>query len=221
MPLLQRQSPRPVPRDLGKVRDAALFVVASEDRFAPDQYFSFLISNRIHVVVLGTPHGEGPDASRVVKRLEDFEKQYQLDKDMGDQLWALLDTDHWIEAGHKRNLIEAINSARPQGHRIAMSNPCFDFWLLLHHENVLPSAQFPDAASVAARIRKIVGEFNKTNLKKEHYPPVAIQQAINRAKALDAHGGSAPASKDFWPSANGSRVYLLMEELQRAGLKLA
>jgi len=217
MPLIPSRQARPMPRDLGKVRDAKLFVVATEDRYAPAQYFSFLNHPKIHVEVLGTRHGEGADAARVIARLTEFIQKYQISDD--DQLWALLDTDHWVTGNHKKHLIESIGDARLRGFHIAMSNPCFDFWLLLHHEDIGAGVVYKDCAEAGARIRELKGEFNKTNLKKEHYPTLTIQQAIDRAKALEPTPLGAVV--DYWPTTNGSRVYLLMEELKSAGLYLS
>jgi hypothetical protein len=214
MSLIGRRS-RPIPRDEGKVRDARLFIVATEDTYAPKQYFTFFSHSRIHVEVLETVHGAGNDPKSVVNRLMKFAEDYQIKED--DQLWALLDTDHWIEGSHKPGLIEAIKDARQRGYRVAMSNPCFDLWLLLHHEE-LAGAMFDNCDAVGARIRQVKGEFNKKNLKSEHYPLPNIAAAIDRAKALEKDLGKADS--EYWPEDTACRVYFLMDELRSAGLLL-
>jgi hypothetical protein len=214
MSLIGRRA-RPIPRDEGKLRDARLFIVATEDTYAPKQYFGFFSHSRIHVEILETEHGAGNDPKRVVNRLVKFAEDYQIKED--DQLWALLDTDHWVEGSHKPGLIEAIKDARQRGYRVAMSNPCFELWLLLHHEETA-AVTFPNCDAVGARIREVKGEFNKKNLKSEHYPQPNIVVAIERAKALEKDPGKA--GSEYWPESNASRVYLLMDELRSAGLLL-
>src|SRR5665213_2946471 len=150
MPLIHRRS-RPMPRDEGKLRDARLFVIATEDTYAPKQYFGFFEHPRIHVEVLETSIGEGPDPRSVLNRLIKFAEEYQITGD--DQLWAFLDTDHWIRGNHKKGLIQAIDEARQRGYRVAMSHPCFDLWLLLHHEEVVLGTIFAGCDAVGARIR--------------------------------------------------------------------
>jgi hypothetical protein len=192
------------------LRDARLFVVATEDTYASKQYFGFFRHPRVHVEVLPTRHGQGPDPRSVLNRLIYFAEQYQIGAD--DQLWVLLDTDHWIEENHKRGLIQAIEDGRRRGYRTAMSRPCFDLWLLLHHEEVALGTIFAKCADVGTRIRAIVGEFNKTNLKQEHYTLPQVQAALIRAKALE------PAALALWPETTATRVCLLVEELKHAGL---
>ena len=209
MSLIERR-PRPIPRDAGKLRDARLFIVATEDRYAPRQYFGFFSHPRVHVEVLFTPHGAGADPRSVLNRLISFQEQYQIGED--DQLWALFDTDHWINESHKSGLIQAIEDAHRRGYFIAMSRPCFDLWLLLHHENVSAGVEYVTGDEIATRIRQIVGEFNKTNLKKDHYKIVQVQMALDRARSLDAN------ELGLWPEKTATRVYLLVDELKRFGL---
>ena len=209
MSLIQRRA-RPIPRDVVTLRDARLFIVATEDRYAPKQYFGFFSHQRVHVEVLFTPPGQGADPSSVLNRLISFDEQYEIGAD--DQLWVLLDTDHWITGNHQSGLIQAIEEARSRGYFIAMSRPCFDVWLLLHHDNVPAGVEYASGAEVAARIREMVGEFNKTNLKQEHYTPLQVQLALDRARALDA------GEVGLWPEKTATRVYLLVDQLQRFGL---
>lgn len=215
MPITSRLR-RPLPRDTGKLRDARLFIIATEDTCAPKQYMPFVCNHpRLHVEVLET-HAGHSSPTHVIERLKAFAEKYDLKET--DQLWALLDTDHWIKGSHKPGLISALTTAKQAGLRVAMSNPCFDLWLLLHHEAVVPGSAFADCDSVGARIRHLCGEFNKTNLKPEHYPISNVTEACARASALEP-AGINPLT-DFWPESTGTRVYLLIAELQSCGLVL-
>lgn len=212
MSLTSRKS-RPLPRSVPLLRDARLFIVATEDTVAPKQYFSFYPHPRVHVEVLETHDGLSSPA-HVVQRLVAFANTYQIGED--DQLWALLDTDHWIKGNHKAGLMTALNEARGRGYRIAISNPCFDLWLLLHHAAVPPGQAFAGANEVADAIRAASGEFNKTNLKSHHYPVESVATAVQRARDLEPAGGDPVTG--FWPESTGSRVFLLIEQLRAAGL---
>ena len=204
---------RPIPRDAGKLRDTRLFVLATEDTYAPKQYFSFFRHPRIHVKVLETTDGiSNPGA--IVNRLISYAEEYQVGGD--DQLWVLLDTDHWISGSHKAGLIKAIKAASERGYRVAMSNPCFDLWLLLHHEDIARGANFPNCNVVGERIKALKGEFNKTNLKEHHYEIGSAELAFIRAQALELELERAAA--DYWPETIGTRVWLLIHELKNAGL---
>jgi hypothetical protein len=213
---LTSRRPRPLPRNVGLLRDARLFVIATEDTRAPKQYLSFFPHPRVHVEVLETHDGLSSPA-HVVKRLIHFAELYQIGED--DQLWALLDTDHWITGNHKPGLIAALNDAKARGYRVAMSNPCFDLWLLLHHQAVVSGQVYPNCAAVGQGIREVLGEFNKANLKSDHYSATQVAAAVQRAKALEPEGIDPLAA--FWPEATGTRVYFLIEELRQAGLGFA
>jgi hypothetical protein len=215
MPLTSRKS-RPLPRHVPMLRDARLFIVATEDTCAPKQYFSFFPHPRVHVEVLETHDGLSSPA-HVINRLIRYADLYQIGED--DQLWALLDTDHWISGNHKPNLIASLNEARQRGYHVAMSNPCFDLWLLLHQRAVMTGESLVNGNAVSEAIRQTLGEFNKTRLKPHNYLPEQVGHAVQRARALELEGVDAEAG--FWPESTGSRVYLLIEQLRAAGLGFA
>ena len=97
--------------------------------------------------------------------------------------------------------------------KVALSRPCFELWLLLHHlsENEVPSLR--NAKEVEDALRAQLGEYNKTNLKEAHYPRAAVVEAIERAERLDAAvgGGNIPA-------ANSTRVYQLWRAIAKKAL---
>ncbi len=49
-----------------------------------------------------------------------------------DELWICIDADHWIRGSHQRELAEVLRQCRSNGYGVAISNPCFEVWLLLH-----------------------------------------------------------------------------------------
>ena len=64
----------------------------------------------------------------MIKRLDEYieKKDFALEKD--DELWVMIDVDRW----NKSTLQEIAKEARQKGYRLAISNPCFELWLLLH-----------------------------------------------------------------------------------------
>src|SRR5690606_7033455 len=48
-----------------------------------------------------------------------------------DELWMIIDTDRW------KNIPQIVQSCKAEGNMfVAVSNPCFEFWLLLHIKNL-------------------------------------------------------------------------------------
>jgi len=95
---------------------------------------------------------------------------------------------------------------------VALSKPCFEFWLLLHHlTRKTPCLEKVSTARQAENLlRKTLGSYNKSKLKSENFPLEGVAQAIVEAKDIDASvsGGDIP-------DANTSRVYQLWQSIIR------
>jgi hypothetical protein len=201
MSLISGLKPRPLARGEGTLRDDRLFLVACDDTYAPKQYFSFLRLSRVQIHVVETDDTKSA-AVYVLERLK------KVDYEENDERWMVLDTDHCIQGSHYPSFIQAITEARQAGIKVALSRPCFELWLLLHHVDEGAVKTLGNAAETEARLREVLGEYNKTNLKPEHYSLASIAAAITRAERLDAHveGGDKP-------SGNTTRVYQLLKAI--------
>ncbi|MFM9964360.1 MAG: RloB family protein [Planctomycetaceae bacterium] len=193
---------RPLERDNGVVRDASLVVVASEDTHAVKQYFGRFRPRRVQFRVLGTEDGRSspPD---VMGRLDKFKDEFQIRED--DQLWVCFDTDHWVEPGHIQNLAETIRLCKQKGYRLAISQPCFELWLLLHFVDFVPTGQL-NCSEVVTLLRQVVGGYQKSQVHRLPIDSDKVLQAVSRAKAIDT-------TVEPIPSSPTTRVYLLIEEL--------
>lgn len=200
MSLFARKA-RPLSRDSASLRDDRLFIVACDDTFAPKQYFDFFRITRVKIHVVPTTDGTSA-AVHVLDRLLQFEHEPD------DELWMLLDTDHCTSGSHLQGFIKALRDASDQRVNVALSKPCFEFWLLLHHLDEGSADGLANCGAVETKLRETLGEYNKTNLKASHYPLASVAEASGRAERLDATvaGGDIPAS-------NTSRVYRLLRAI--------
>jgi hypothetical protein len=203
MSLFDRK-PRPIPtrdKDPNSLRDDRLFIVACDDTYAPQQYFAFFRLTRVKIHVVPTLDGTSA-AEHVLNRLLSF------DYGEGDERWMLLDTDHVTQGTHLPGFLRALQAAATQGVNVALSKPCFELWLLLHHESETAVSALKNAREVEEALRAQLGEYNKTNLKEEHYPQSSVVNAIERAERLDlsVEGGDIPNS-------NATRVYQLWKAI--------
>lgn len=192
-------------------RDDRVFVIATEDEYAPYQYFRALNFPRAKVFVVPTRDGlSAPE--HVFDRLK---RAYETARDLkeaqpDDEFWLLLDTDHWVEGAHRQGLLEALRQARQSGFRSAISNPCFELWLLLHHQEVPRGAPVGPCEAVGGMVRQALGAYQKTNIEPARFPAERIPDAIRRARALEANPDDPEA---YWPANPGTRVYLLLEAI--------
>ena len=123
-----------------------------------------------------------------------------------DEIWCVFDVDQ------HPNISQAINDARQSGINVAVSNPCFELWLVLHRQE---QTAYIDRHDIQQRSDEVGLTANKHILPAAEAVLVeAVDTAKQRALALDrrhAGNGSAPRSN---PSTNAWR---LVDRL-RAGL---
>ena len=197
MALLKRVR-RPIRRHEGALRDDRLFVIACDDTYAPKQYFDAFQLPRIQIHVVPTVDG-GSVARHVLGRLA------QVEVDPDDERWMLLDTDHCTTGTHLEGFLAALQDARQKGIRIALSKPCFEVWLALHHlDDAAELLRCANAKAVAKLMKKLLGSYDKTRVNAAALSFADVRRASGRAREIDAgvQGGDNPESVT-------TRVYLL------------
>ncbi|WP_279112930.1 RloB family protein [Hoylesella timonensis] len=201
-------------------RDARLIVIASEGKDTERIYFKALAKEytnlRVHVHILERSENEQNNSSpeHVLQQLNDYKSKYDLEAD--DELWLVVDKDRWTEAMLSHVATEC---SQEVAMHMALSNPCFELWLLLHME---------DAASLSpeeqeqwmknrrksknadpylkVRLRQKMGSYHESSY--DALTLIAhIEDAIERARALDKN------PTDRWPQTLGTRVYLLAKSV--------
>jgi hypothetical protein len=110
-----------------------IVLIVCEDGVSSPQYFSFLgrqyrISPKIRVC--GEECGSAP--IDVVKFTKSLVTKRKLEKGMPqfESKWCVFDTEG-VQNMHQ-SLFEAIDMANSNHFSLAISNPCFEFWYLLH-----------------------------------------------------------------------------------------
>lgn len=198
---------RPLDRTLDPVRDASLVVIASEDRYAVQQYFDFFESTRIQFRVLQTQDGKSAP-QHVLDRLNAYIKEYEIGE--GDSLWIVCDCDHWVESNHIKNLTRVLQQCRQKGINVALSNPCFDLWLLLHF------ADFPEETTLTCneigdRVRAAAGGYDKTRIYNLPIDIEKVSQAVKRASARHPSPAEIPTHLQ-------TAVHLIIQDLVVRGI---
>lgn len=95
-----------------------------------------------------------------------------------DQAWCVFDVDEFEVESAKRE-------AGRRGYEVAASDPCFELWLLLHHEDC---RAFQDGyKAVERRLKKHVAKYDKTKLDFTNYAD-GVSDAILRAEKLGETG---------------------------------
>lgn len=159
------------------------------------QYFSIFRSDE-YVLKFHKNRRNETSPKGLVKRAESVEKEDGLSK--ADQIWIVSDKDNWTNEHFK---ILEIWERKPQ-HNHALSNPSFEYWLLLHFEDTNVSSQ-DDCLN---RLKKYIHGYDK-NLDVKIFTPELIEKAVSRAKRRNA------LAEGNCLDYQGSTVYKLVEGL--------
>lgn len=194
-----------------------LFVIAAEGTETEIRYFEEFKSpewyqnKAIHIEPLKRLQG-GSSPSSVLKQLREFKSEFKLRA--GDELWMVIDRDkHSWKIAEISQVAQQCDQAR---YGFAMTNPAFEFWLLLHIRDMadysaevlqefLENRKTGDRTRVEQELLTLLGSYNKSNLNVSHFLP-QLAAAVERAEALDHAGGR-------WPNGLGSHVYKLIRRL--------
>jgi hypothetical protein len=193
---------RPLDRKANPVRDASLVVIASEDKYAVRQYFDFFESTRIQFRVLETQDGKSAP-EHVLNRINTYMEEFEIDE--GDMFWLVCDCDHWVEADHIRNLTRVLQQCRQKGIQVALSNPCFDLWLLLHFAD-FPEEDVLTCNEVADRLRATAGGYDKKKVYNLRIDDEKVSAAVKRS--ADKH-----QSLEEIPRQLQTAVHLIIQSL--------
>ena len=200
-------------------RDCRLIIISTEGTRTEKTYFEEMASPRyyhnprVHVKVLdrltnaSSPH-------HIMAMLNAFQKEFSLKKD--DELWMVIDLDRW----RNRELSTVAAQCQQKCYELAVSNPCFEFWLLLHVKSVSDYTEeelqefeenqyvSPERTCLEKELVNVLGSYNKARLNASAFLPF-VDNAIQQAKVLDTH------PEHRWPNCLGTRVYRLAESIQQ------
>ncbi len=171
---------RPLNRDSQTLRDASLIVIASEDTHAVQRYFDRFKPRRVQFRVIPTEDGRSSPKA-IVDRLDAYRAEFKIGAD--DELWYCGDIDHWAEGNHIANLNAVLSHCHTQGYPVALSNPCFELWHLLHFEDGPGTAL--DCKAVCERLQVVAGGYSKLNGYNAQISAEHVLQAVARAESGD------------------------------------
>lgn len=172
-----------------------LRVLTEGERTEPDYLFVWVRRNAgVHLDI--ADRGMTPDA--LVRRAKEHLKgqpRRRAARDF-DEIWCVFDTDE------HENLPQAIEEARRSGVKVAVSNPCFELWLVLHRREQTAYIDRRDVQRLSNELglsddKRIPNAARNTLVE-------AFPTAKERAQALDRRhaGNDSPArenpSTDVW-----------------------
>ncbi len=199
--VLRRRKPRVERRD-------RVLIVCEGRATEPDYFRSLRHELRAGPIVIRINDESGVPKTvveRAVQLKKDAERDAKRERDANlrfDEVWCVFDVDT------HPNLPAALQQADANGIYVALSNPCFELWILLHFEN---HRAHIDSKAAGRACRKHLPKYQKhityAELKAE-YP-----SAVDRAMALEAW----QKSRDNSGGNPSTSVHTLTERLRGLG----
>jgi len=176
-----------------------LFVIAAEGAKTEPEYFALFNSQGsvIRVSCLKGRHDSSPP--QVLKRMERHLQKEGLRA--SDEAWLVVDKDQWNDS----QLSQLYSWSKTEANfGFALSNPKFEYWLLLHFED---GSGLKTPRECSDRLSRFITDYSK-GISANKFTADQISSAIERARKRDN-----PPCLDWPRSFAGTTVYKLVERL--------
>ncbi|GAA2048670.1 RloB family protein [Streptomyces cheonanensis] len=167
-------------------RERRRVLIYCEGECTEDQYFKGLRADLRHIpltIALGPAHGVPTELVRAAVKHKERAPTSPADRRTAyDEVWCVMDVE--APAPHP-DLQQALRLAGDRGIKVALSNPCFELWLLLQFQDVT-------RYRTSAQAQQMLGEHKGCGYRRDRkhldYPALRSlhTDACDRAAALRA-----------------------------------
>lgn len=188
---------RPVESSTRTAKSIYVISIAGEGK-TEEQYFDGIYdlnrSELIHIERLEKADETDTKShpNHVIELLDERKEYWEAHGVEPNELWMVVDRDK--QNVSKDQLNEIVEKCRIEGYNVALSNPTFEFWLLLHltsialyDKDLLLSNPKTTAKSkkryLEKELSRLLGGYNKNKLHFEKFEP-GIKDAVSRSKEL-------------------------------------
>ncbi len=176
-----------------------VIIISCEDSNTEPAYFNTIkeklsadISALIKVEVVKKEAGAS-EPKDVICNLENFiNEEYDYKSEYDDELWLIWDREK--VKSRKENILAVLPKCKEKNYNIAMTNPLFEFWLLLHlvdiskynqddlfnNDKILNKQRF-----IPNELGKILGKYTKKSFNKKIINKNNIQKALEQEKLFE------------------------------------
>lgn len=164
-----------------------------------------------HIKVCFVP-GNETDPIKMSRHLVDECSELELDAELGDFAFCLIDSD--FDERKDEKITEADSIVKRVGAieaKVIVSNPCFEIWYLCHF--VFSTKQFLSNNDVIDSLKKYLPDYSKSNAAVFASIKMVTGKAIDNAKRLEKHCievGQRIHKIGFTPS---SEIYKIIEAI--------
>ena len=166
-----------------------ILLIAEGHNVTESQYFKSFQNQYAGYNIKFLIPGSTTDPEGMLKKIERYWDEYDLNTDKGDIGFIILDLDC---DDSKAELIHAL-AEKSDKVQFVISNPCFEVWFMLHFKYSTRSMNGKEAVK---EIKAFIPEYEK-NLNVFPILEDKLESAIDNAKRLKKHYGAIGAA---WPS---------------------
>ena len=146
-----------------------VILIVTEGSQTEPKYFEHFRSRQTNIeirVVGGRTKGGETDYLGLIRKAVEYKVKNQISASNGDAVWVIADGDVNYNNPNpittKNTLLSTARKlADAKGIQIAISNPCFEFWYLLHFQYT--TKFFKDYSSVKATLTAYLPNYEKTD----------------------------------------------------------
>jgi hypothetical protein len=216
------REPIPLVREGGFLEAEKMYILSYEGNVSEKKYFEdfrksdlFNDSGLIEIISLKRPSNTGSDPISVKKLLQQAKREYHFKNT--DEFWLIIDRDNWEDI-HNYNFDKLAEDCRKEENFfLAMSNPCFEIWLILHLKDIREFGDDEKAKMLENKkisnsknyIDRLLSEIQGRGYNKRPNPRIFLpltKTAISRAKELDDENLE-------YPKQLGTHIYKLIVKL--------
>ena len=178
-----------------------MFVIATEGEKTEPSYFAIFRDDLvIHVHCVKGDHKSSP--KQVLHRMKQHLERNGITKN--DEAWLVVDRDTWSE----EDLLQLHEWSQGASNRgFALSNPKFEYWLLLHFED---GTELGTPRALSRRLRRHLPNYDK-GVDARNVTKAMIREAVCRAKGRDS-----PPCTDWPRQPWRTTVYRLVYNILRS-----
>lgn len=177
-------------------RDFRKFIIVAEGE-REDEYFGYFndINRRVSVQIVDREEGNSA-VKHLLDRLDAYDQKYGIETE--DLVWFVLDVDRW-----PRQQIDELNQyCNEENNRyLAISNQCFEVWLLFHLDSEIDTAN-----NTARKLKRALNERTPGGYNRDRFVTL-INDAVNNSSQVDRH------REHYFPEPGTTKVYLLARQL--------
>lgn len=165
-------------------------VIAAEGRVTEPRYFLIVRSlyrdTACLVISAKTPSSNCSNPHEALRSLEQWISKNGPWK-KNDEAWLVVDKDSWTEA-QLSELYDWVSQADERRFKrgLALSDPKFEYWLLLHFED----SGVVNSKDCTRKLKKYLPRYNK-QIDDHDFSQECVQLAISRARHRDGQGSGA------------------------------